>query len=104
MRVVGPLLDELDARRHYEAQQRGEDSPPRPHRDVSDQLMQTLMSVGVEFLTDHDREQAGMPPRGPDGWTLDELMALEKARLEHMMRPPPLMVLDMTTGKISAAQ
>lgn len=103
MRIINPYLDELDARRDSDAHEDGVDTPPRPHREVADALMKAMMAVDVEFITDYDRAQAGLPARGPDGWTLEEYVALEKARIDAILRPPPLMVIDTATGKISKA-
>lgn len=61
------------------------------------------MATGVEFVTDYDREQCGLPPRGPEGWTVEELMLLERVRLSRMLAPPPMMILDTETGKITPA-
>ena len=52
-----------------------------------DCLTDLLMEKGLEVISDYDREQAGLPRRGPDGWTADELVALEKSRLEMLFRP-----------------
>lgn len=56
-------------------------------RAVHDTVLRVFHDHGVEVLTDFDREQFGLPPRGPDGWTVDEIFALEKRRLEMMTRP-----------------
>lgn len=53
------------------------------HRD----LYQKFMEAGAEILTDAHRQEAGLPPRGPDGWTLEEIIALEKHRLEMLTKP-----------------
>lgn len=57
------------------------------YRGAYDALAELLGQEGVEVLTDHDRQAHGLPPRGPDGWTTDELIALERRRLELMTRP-----------------
>jgi hypothetical protein len=66
----------------------------RPHlndeRDLSriyDELAQKLYEAGAEIVTDDIRAQAGLPPRGPDGWTDEDLRALELARLNNLLRP-----------------
>jgi hypothetical protein len=64
-------------------------------RDVHEILMQEFMAQGVEVLTDYDREQYGLPPRGPDGWTMEELLALERRRLEILTRPLAPMVIEV---------
>lgn len=55
-------------------------------------LVETLMIDGVEVLTDHDRDTHGLPPRGEDGWTHEELVALESSRLENLSRRLPWFV------------
>ena len=57
------------------------------YRDVIEALLDLFMQEGVEVVTDRDREHHGLPPRGPEGWTTSELVALEHARLALMMRP-----------------
>lgn len=62
-------------------------------RDLHRELMETLYNKGVEIISDLDREAMGLPPRGPDGWTVDEIIALEKRRLELMYAPMPPMII-----------
>jgi hypothetical protein len=54
---------------------------------ISEALRRLLMDEGVEVLTDHTRHELGLPPRDPDGWTADEIVAMERVRLELMLRP-----------------
>lgn len=56
-------------------------------RDLSRELFDKLHTEGVEIITDTTRAESGLPPRGPDGWTQDELLALEQRRLQVMMAP-----------------
>lgn len=66
---------------------------PRILRDLYERLLSLFLAEGVEVLTDETRREAGLPPRGPDGWTAEELRALEQARLEALKRPlQPLFV------------
>jgi len=90
MGVLDPYLDELsrlnDIVRSVDeglASSKGD----RPRGDVYNALMTTLMELGVEVITDDMRNQVGLPARGPDGWTPDELIALETARLDAITRP-----------------
>jgi hypothetical protein len=46
----------------------------------------------VEVVTDYTRQEAGLPPRDGKGWTMEELVALERKRLELMSAPPRTMV------------
>ena len=55
--------------------------------DVFDKLMDIFTQQGVEVLTDYDRQTCGLPPRGPDGWTAEELIALEENRLAALLAP-----------------
>ncbi len=55
--------------------------PRACQREAYEKMMELLMTEGIEILTDEDRRRAGLPPRGPDGWTAAELHALEYARL-----------------------
>ncbi|TIL36189.1 hypothetical protein [Mesorhizobium sp.] len=54
-------------------------------REVCDRLMAVFMREGVEVLTDHNRQDLGLPPRGPDGWTEQEIFVFEQLRLDAMM-------------------
>lgn len=56
-------------------------------REIYGKLMALLTQEGAEVLTDWHRTEYGLPPRGPDGWTAEELHVLERARMEAMLRP-----------------
>lgn len=56
-------------------------------RDVYYALVDMFTRDGIEVLSDYDRQAAGLPPRGPDGWTMEEIVELEKRRLEALARP-----------------
>lgn len=60
------------------------------HKAFYEELVKFLWNSGFEILTDADRADAGLPIRGRNGWTADELRALENARLDAMMRPMPI--------------
>jgi hypothetical protein len=57
------------------------------HRRFYDELMKLFWNGGFDVLTDADRAEAGLPIRGRNGWTEDELQAFERYKLEAMMRP-----------------
>jgi hypothetical protein len=83
MRLVAALMHEL--------------SPVLPEdkyvrRDVYDVLTRTLSAEGIEIVTDADREALGLPPRGPDGWTAEEIVTMERRRLDEMLRPISMIV------------
>lgn len=59
----------------------------RAERDIYDALMDLLWQNGVEIITDEMRRDIGLPPRDGLGWTPDEIIALERRRLELIMRP-----------------
>ena len=56
-------------------------------RDIAHEIYELCRKEGVEIITDAVRADMGLPARGPDGWTAEELLALEKRRLELMMAP-----------------
>jgi hypothetical protein len=62
-------------------------------RDLYYELQEALEKAGAEIISDFDRQQYGLPPRGPDGWTMEEIVELEKRRLEMMFAPMPPMVM-----------
>lgn len=75
-----------------------------PRRRLHDALFRTFMEQGVEVLTDHEREQHGLPARGPDGWTTEELVELERKRLEALARPlAPLIVTREMLADVSVS-
>lgn len=55
--------------------------------DAARSLTALLRTEGAEIVTDAMRADAGLPPRGPDGWTADELRAVEAHRLSLMLQP-----------------
>lgn len=50
---------------------------------------------GAEMITDDMRREYGLPPRGPDGWTMEEVVALEARRLEYLARPIKVEILQV---------
>lgn len=63
-------------------------------RDISRDLQRAMERVGAEVVTDFDRQQWGLPARGPDGWTIEEIMELEKRRHEITYAPMPPMIIE----------
>lgn len=63
-------------------------------RDISYELQEAMEKVGAEIVSDLDRQQYGLPSRGPDGWTMEEIIALEKRRLEAMYAPIPPVIIS----------
>ena len=64
--------------------------PEADPRHVHNRLMDLFMDKGVEILTDYERSEIGLPPRDRLGWTVEEILALEKTRLDAMLRPMPM--------------
>ena len=62
--------------------------------DVYEALFELFTGNGVEVLTDYDREKAGLPARGPNGWTLEEVMAWERAKLDVLTRAPAPFIIE----------
>ena len=56
-------------------------------REVSDALIRLFAEIGADVVTDCDRQEAHLPPRGPTGWTAEELIALEKRRIDALYAP-----------------
>lgn len=64
-------------------------------REIHYAILELFLTEGVEILTDYTRQEAGLPPRSGDGWTPDELRALEMRRLEVMTRPLTMPVFPL---------
>ncbi|MVA23182.1 hypothetical protein V6582_17780 [Agrobacterium vitis] len=60
---------------------------PKMHREVYYALNNALEAMGAELVTDECRRQIGLPPRDQNGWTADELIALEHFRLMMLIKP-----------------
>ena len=73
--ALAPILDRL-----------GPESVVRD-KDIYRVIRETLTAVGVEVLTDHHRNEMGLPPRGPNGWTENEIRAYEERLLLAMYAP-----------------
>jgi len=58
-------------------------------RDLHYELQDVMEKAGAEIVSDFDRQQYGLSPRGPDGWTIEEIIELERRRLEMMYAPLP---------------
>jgi hypothetical protein len=56
-------------------------------RKIHEGMLRELYDTGAEVVSDYDRDQLGLPPRGPDGWTDYEIAALEQLRLDAMTKP-----------------
>jgi len=59
----------------------------RARRDAYEALIELFHSEGVDVITDHDRAAVGLPPRGPSGLTSEEMLAMEKRRLDYLLAP-----------------
>jgi hypothetical protein len=54
------------------------------HRQIANYLFDAAHKDGTELLGDYHRSELGLPPRGPDGWTREEIAMWENKRLEMM--------------------
>lgn len=81
MHRLAPLFDQVQGADEFDL-----------YKHAARAIHELLMTEGVEVMTDADRQQAGLPPRGPDGWTMDEMLAFEKYRLEWMIKPRPMLI------------
>ncbi|TGP93814.1 MULTISPECIES: hypothetical protein [unclassified Mesorhizobium] len=59
--------------------------PHNCQHEAFDRMLNVFHQHGVEIITDRDRRDMGLPPRGPDGWTAEEIFVLEQLRLDAMM-------------------
>jgi hypothetical protein len=55
--------------------------------EIGEDLQKQFEEHGYEIMSDHQREQLKLPPRGPDGWTADEILAWEQYRRQMMLKP-----------------
>lgn len=88
---IQPLLHQIlhIVTKHIGDEDRRRDAERALYRELFDKLYEE----GVELVTDHTRAAMGLPARGPDGWTIEELIALETKRLEMLRAPmPPVIV------------
>ena len=52
-----------------------------------EKLETNLKKRGAYLMTDKDRDAIGLPPRGPDGWTAEEIVAFENYRMQEITHP-----------------
>lgn len=64
------------------------------HKRATYDLFDALQNAGVDVITAEHRKAAGLPPRGPMGWTDQELHIMEQKRIEAMLSPMPIMVFQ----------
>jgi hypothetical protein len=50
----------------------------RELREIGEDLQKQFEEHGYEIMSDHQGEQLKLPPRGPDGWAADEILAWEQ--------------------------
>lgn len=82
---IQPLLHQI---LHIVTKHIGDEDRRRDaERAICNELFDKLYEEGIEIVTDHTRAAMGLPPRGPDGWTMEELIALEQKRLEMLTQP-----------------
>lgn len=55
-------------------------------KDVFYAIFEVCHAEGVEVLTDAHRTQLGLSPRGPDGWTDEEIVIMEHTMQAAMLR------------------
>jgi hypothetical protein len=46
--------------------------------EIGEDLQKQFEEHGYEIMSDHQGEQLKLPPRGPDGWAADEILAWEQ--------------------------
>lgn len=63
-------------------------------------IRRRLHAMGAEVVTDQTRAEVGLSPRDEKGWTIEEFQALEKARIDALYAPRPMLVLSTDTEKL----
>lgn len=58
-------------------------------REINRAIYDLLWRSGADMITDHDRSNAGLPDRGNNGYTHDELHILEAKRIQMLLSPMP---------------
>ena len=67
---------------------------------VHNAILGALHNAGVDVISDDEREHYGLPPRGPEGWTKQELAALEMLTLQAILTPvPPVLAVIDSAGE-----
>lgn len=70
-------------------------------RDIACRLCRAFEDLGIDFVTDEMRSNAGLPQRGEFGWTDNELRALEAARWQALIRPLNLPAISVGETNVS---
>lgn len=81
--LIAAIFDKLEPYLPYEGK-----------RDAYDALRELLTQEGVEVMTDRTRQEAGLPARDGLGWTIEELVAMERQRLELLTQPIRTTILE----------
>jgi hypothetical protein len=61
---------------------RADEAQHPPHTNC-----RTITGHGYEILSDYQRSLLKLPPRGPDGWTVEEVLAWDAYRVASMFKP-----------------
>ncbi len=72
--------------------------PPEDREYARHDLFEAIQKAGVEIITAENRAAAGLPPRGPKGWTDHELHIMEAKRIEAMLAPMPPIIMTKNEG------
>jgi hypothetical protein len=62
-------------------------------RAVAHALFDLFHDNGYDVVSDEDRRAAGLPERGPKGWTPEELRILESKRILALLGPVKHVIL-----------
>jgi hypothetical protein len=65
-------------------------APEIVHRqlmNIGAELTDEFEKNGLEVLSDYQRQLMKLPKRGPDGWTVEEIIRWDNYRMELMTRP-----------------
>lgn len=80
---------------HFVMQAIGKYVPNNDLKYAHRELFDALQAAGVDIITNEDRTKAGLPPRGPMGWTSRELQILEAKWMEALLSPMPPIIMAL---------
>lgn len=72
--------------------------PHESYEGVARDIEDLFLITGAYIVTDADRAAAGLPMRGVDGLTLDELKIIEAKMIQAMLAPPKPLVVSLSSG------
>ena len=97
---LSPILEECERLNGIVRQEHPDlcsDVADMAFRRAHDVIFKLMYESGVDVVTDCDRADLGLPARDHDGWTHEELLALEQRRLDLLRQPIPQLIVTTET-------